>query len=158
SAKLGILEEGIDLIIPGGWFSVEHPMTFEDGKIEVQQHICQKNEEITYDETLLEDKDAIIIGSMTYFAPPDHESLKKIIPTQDRDLKISCRSTDSFYPQKEWETTTLCRLPGTKQRHGEKQVPPSANGSSPRTSERGNCFHQIRSTTRMLPNQHTRRG
>src|SRR5947209_12326200 len=82
SAELGTLEEGIDLIIPRGWFLVEHPMTFENGKIKVQQHICQKNEEITYDETLLEDKDAIIIGSMTYFAPPDHESLKKIIPTE----------------------------------------------------------------------------
>ena len=45
SAELGTLEEGIDLIIPGGWFLVEHPMTFKNGKIEVQQHICQKNEE-----------------------------------------------------------------------------------------------------------------
>src|SRR5436853_2320841 len=61
-------------------------MIFENGKIEVQQHICQKNEEITYDETLLEDKDVIIIGSMTYFAPPDHESLKKIIPTEYHDF------------------------------------------------------------------------
>ena len=61
-------------------------MSFENGKIEVQQHICQKNEEITYDETLLENKDAIIIGSMTYFAPPDHESLKNIIPTEYHDF------------------------------------------------------------------------
>ena len=52
-------------------------MTFEDSKIGVQQHICQKNKEITYDEILLEDKDVIIIGSMTYFALPDHEGLKK---------------------------------------------------------------------------------
>src|SRR5437588_7733164 len=65
SAELGTLEEGIDLIIPGGWFLVEHPMTFENGKSEVQQHICQKNEEITYYERLLENKNAIIIGSMT---------------------------------------------------------------------------------------------
>src|SRR5205085_7618852 len=86
SAELGILEEEIDLIISGGWFLVEHPMTFENGKIEVQQYICQKNEEITYDETLLEEKDAIIIGSMTYFAPLDHESLKRIIPTEYHDF------------------------------------------------------------------------
>src|SRR5437660_10309657 len=86
SAELGTLEEGIDLIIPGGWFLVEHPMTLENGKIEVQQHICKKNEEITYDETLLEDKDTIIIGSMTYFAPPDHESLKKTIPMEYHDF------------------------------------------------------------------------
>src|SRR5437660_11736037 len=61
-------------------------MTFEGGKIEVQQYICKKNKEITYDETLLENKNAIIIGSMTYFAPPDHESLKKIIPTEYHDF------------------------------------------------------------------------
>src|SRR5205085_5063431 len=86
STELGTLEEGIDLIIPGGWFLVEHPMTFENGKIEVQQHISQKNEEITYDETLLEDKDAIIIRFMTYFSLPDHESLKEIIPTEYHDF------------------------------------------------------------------------
>src|SRR5205085_8469790 len=78
-----------------------------------------------------------------------------ITARQDRTLKIPCRSTDSFCPQEEWETTTLRRLLGTKQRHGEKQVPPSANGSSLRTSERGNCFHQIRSTRRILPDPHT---
>src|SRR5947209_19158710 len=36
--------------------------------------------------TLLEDKDAIIIRSMTYFALPDHESLKKIIPMEYHDF------------------------------------------------------------------------
>src|SRR5947209_10795328 len=40
--------------------------------------------------TLLEDKDAIIIGSMTYFAPPDHESLKKIIPMEYHDFLHLC--------------------------------------------------------------------
>src|SRR5437588_6302844 len=74
---------------------------------------------------------------------------------QDRALEISRRSTDSFCSQKEWEITTLCRLPGIEQRHGEKQVPPSANGSSPRANERGNCFHQIRPTRQILPNPHT---
>src|SRR5437588_10703174 len=39
SAELGTLEEGIDLILPVGWFLVEDPMTFENGEIEVQQHI-----------------------------------------------------------------------------------------------------------------------
>src|SRR5205085_11557703 len=43
SAELETREEGIDLIIPGRWFLVEHPMTFENGKIEDQKHICQKN-------------------------------------------------------------------------------------------------------------------
>ena len=29
SAEVGKLEQGIDLIVPGGWFLVEHPMSFE---------------------------------------------------------------------------------------------------------------------------------
>jgi hypothetical protein len=86
SAELGNLEEGIDLIIPGGWFLVEHPMTFENGKIKVQNHICHKNEEVTYDEGLLTNTNAITIGSMTYFAPPDYEDLKKIIPPEYHDF------------------------------------------------------------------------
>src|SRR5437660_9308403 len=74
-------------------------MTFEGGKIEVQQYICQKNEEIIYDETLLEDKDAIIIGSTTYFAPPDHESLKKIIPIEYHNfLHLFSENEQPNYP------------------------------------------------------------
>src|SRR5437588_4086489 len=53
SAELGTLEEGINLIIPGGWFIVEHPITFENGKIKVQKHIGQNNVVITYEDTLL---------------------------------------------------------------------------------------------------------
>src|SRR5205085_12524213 len=112
SAKLGTLEEGIDLIIPGAWFLVEHPMTFENG-IEVKQHICQRNEEITYDETLLEDKDAIIIGSMTYFAPPDHESLKKIIPMDYHDfLHLYDEKLEAELPRKRQFDHAIDIVPG----------------------------------------------
>ena len=86
SAELGQLEDGIDLIIPGGWFLVEHPMSFHNNGIQVQQHLCQPNDEIIYDETLLEDEEAMVIGSMTYFAPPETEGLKKIIPHEYHDF------------------------------------------------------------------------
>ena len=81
-AELGRLEDEIDLIILGGWFMVEHLMSFEENAIRVHQHICQPHEEIIYDETLLEDEEAMVIGSMTYFAPPETEALKKIIPQE----------------------------------------------------------------------------
>ena len=35
SAQLGQLEDGIDLIIPGGWFMIEHPMSLENEGIRV---------------------------------------------------------------------------------------------------------------------------
>ena len=86
SAELGQLENGIDLIIPGGWFMVEHPMSFENDDIRVHQHPCQMEDEISYDETVLEDEEAMVIGSMTYFAPPETKELKKIIPADYHDF------------------------------------------------------------------------
>ena len=71
SAELGQLKNEIDLINPGGWFMIEHPMSFKNGGIQVHEHPCQPNEEIIYNETLLDDDEAMIIGSMTYFAPPE---------------------------------------------------------------------------------------
>ena len=61
-------------------------MCFHDNGIQVQQHLCQPNDEIIYDETLLEDEEAMVIGSMTYFAPPETEGLKKIIPHEYHDF------------------------------------------------------------------------
>ena len=67
---------------------VEHPMSFQENGIRVQQHIYQPHEEITYDKTLrmLEDKEAMVIGSMTYFAPPETETFKKIVPQEYHDF------------------------------------------------------------------------
>ena len=59
---------------------IEHSMSFENNDIRVHQHICQPSEEIIYDKTLLEDEEAMVIGFMTYFAPPEIEALKGIIP------------------------------------------------------------------------------
>src|SRR5437588_7807837 len=90
-------------------------MTFEGGKIEVQQHICQKNEEITYDEILLEEKDAIIIRSMTYFAPPDHDSLKKIIPTEYHDfLHLFSEELAAELPRKRQFDHAIDIVPGNE--------------------------------------------
>ena len=86
SAELGRLENDIDLIIPGGWFMVKHPMSFENNNIRIHQHPCQPNDEISYNETVLEDEEAMVIGSMTYFAPPETKELKKIIPEEYYDF------------------------------------------------------------------------
>ena len=81
-AELGQLEDEIGLILPGGWFLVEHLMSFYKKGMQVQQHQCQPNNKITYDESLLEDKEAMVIGSMSNFALPETEVLKKTIPCE----------------------------------------------------------------------------
>ena len=65
---------------------LEHSISFEENGIHVHQHTCQPNKEIIYDETLWEDEEAIVIGFMTYFAPPETEALKKIIPREYRNF------------------------------------------------------------------------
>ena len=38
SAELGNLENGIDIIILGGWFLIQHPMTFNSEGIQIKEH------------------------------------------------------------------------------------------------------------------------
>src|SRR6266481_2858598 len=40
SCELASLEPGIQIIIPGGWFLVQHPLTFKEGGIQVEKHKC----------------------------------------------------------------------------------------------------------------------
>ena len=61
-------------------------MSFENEGIQFHEHPCQPNEEIIYDETLLDNEEALVIVSMTYFAPPETEGLKKIIPHEYHDF------------------------------------------------------------------------
>ena len=61
-------------------------MSFEENTIRVHQHICPPHEKIIDYETMLEDKKAMVISSMTYFAPPETEALKKIIPQEYHDF------------------------------------------------------------------------
>jgi hypothetical protein len=65
SCEIGPLEKGVDLIIPGGWFLVEHPMSFEGNEIQVKQHLCDPESIISYNETLLDDEEVVWIGSLT---------------------------------------------------------------------------------------------
>ena len=44
ACEIGTLEAGINLIIPGGWFIDDHPLTFDEGKIQVKTHECDKDE------------------------------------------------------------------------------------------------------------------
>jgi hypothetical protein len=40
SCEIGSLKIGVDLMIPGEWFMVEHPISFKGNKIQIKQHIC----------------------------------------------------------------------------------------------------------------------
>jgi hypothetical protein len=49
----------VNLIIAGGWLMVEHPMSFEANEIQVKQHIYDPESIISYDETVLDDKEVV---------------------------------------------------------------------------------------------------
>jgi hypothetical protein len=59
SCEIGPLEIGIDLIISGELFRVDHRMSFEGNEIQVKQHLCDPETIILYDETLLDDEDMV---------------------------------------------------------------------------------------------------
>jgi hypothetical protein len=89
SCEIGPLEKGVDLIIPGGWFLVEHPMSFEGNEIQVKQHLCDPESIISYDETVLDDEETVWIGSLTATQAPNMEQIKEIVLEEYHDyLKL----------------------------------------------------------------------
>jgi hypothetical protein len=59
SCEIVSLKIGVDLIIPGAWFMVEHSMSFEGNEIQVKQHICDPELIILYNETILDDEETV---------------------------------------------------------------------------------------------------
>ena len=76
ACEIGMLEAGINLIIPGGWFIDNHLLTFNKGIIQVKTHDCDKDEafEWDYDLTNLDDPNAVLVGRIGAIAiqPPDN--------------------------------------------------------------------------------------
>ena len=64
ACEIGKLENGINLIIPGGWFLDDHPLSFERGRIQVKEHHCDKDEAFEWDEDLthFDDPNAVLVG------------------------------------------------------------------------------------------------
>jgi hypothetical protein len=79
SCEIGPLEKGVDLIIPGGWFLVEQPMSFEGNEIQVKQHLWDPESIISYDETLVDDEEVVWIGLLTATQAPNTEQIKEIV-------------------------------------------------------------------------------
>src|SRR6266849_1403421 len=69
SCELATLEPGVHLIIPGGWFLVQHPVTFHDQSVQVQTHECHSPPGIIYDDELIHDPEARIIGAICSSLP-----------------------------------------------------------------------------------------
>jgi hypothetical protein len=80
--EMSPLELGADLIIPGGWFMVEHSMSFEGNEIQVKQHICDPESIISYDETLLDEEETVWIESLTATKAPNTYKLKNMVPEE----------------------------------------------------------------------------
>jgi hypothetical protein len=80
SCEIGPLDIGVDLIITGEWFMVEHRMSFEGNEIQVQQHIYDPESIISYNETLLDDEETVWVGSLTTTKAPNKDELQTIVP------------------------------------------------------------------------------
>ena len=63
ACEIGTLEPGINLIIPGGWFLNDHPMSFDRGKIQIQTHSCCEDDAFEWDneEEGLDDPNAVLV-------------------------------------------------------------------------------------------------
>jgi hypothetical protein len=79
SCEIGPREIGVDLIIPGEWLMVEYPMSFEGNEIQVKQHICDPESIISYDETILDDEEAIWVGSLPTTKARNTNELKNLV-------------------------------------------------------------------------------
>lgn len=64
ACEIGKLEDGINMIIPGGWFLNDHPLSFERGKIQVMEHHCDEDNAFEWDDELtdLDDPNAVLVG------------------------------------------------------------------------------------------------
>jgi hypothetical protein len=61
---------------------VEHAMSFEGNEIQVQQHLCNPESIVSYDETLLDDMEMVWVGSLTATKALNSEELKKMVPDE----------------------------------------------------------------------------
>jgi hypothetical protein len=59
SCEIGPLEMGVDLIISGRWFLVQHLISFKGNEIQVKQHIWDPESIVSYDETLLDEEETV---------------------------------------------------------------------------------------------------
>ena len=82
ACEIGELENGINLIIPGGWFLDDHPMTFNRGRIQVQTHTCNQDDAFEWDEEEdnLEDPNAVLVGRIGAIAVEPCEENTESIP------------------------------------------------------------------------------
>jgi hypothetical protein len=79
SCEVGPVEKGIDIIILGGRFMVEHLITFKGNEIEVKQYICNPKSIILYDETLLDEEPMVWTGSLIATKVPNSEEIKELV-------------------------------------------------------------------------------
>jgi hypothetical protein len=61
---------------------VQHPISFDEGDIQVWEHECHSPLGVIYDEDIIHDPEARIIGTISAAEPHTHESLRQHIPTE----------------------------------------------------------------------------
>ena len=58
---------------------VEHSMSFKGNEIQVKQHLCDPELIISYNETLLDEEEAVLVRSLTAMKAPETEGFKVLV-------------------------------------------------------------------------------
>jgi hypothetical protein len=62
-------------------------MSFEGNEIQVKQHLCDPESIILYDETLLDEKEMVWVGSLTATQALNIEQILEIVSDEYHDIK-----------------------------------------------------------------------
>jgi hypothetical protein len=61
---------------------VEHSRSFEGNGIQVKQHHCDPKSIISYNDSLLDEEEAVWVRSLTATKAPETEELKELVPEE----------------------------------------------------------------------------
>ena len=100
ACKIGTLEAGIHLIIPGGWFIDDHPITFDKGEIQVKTHECDKDEAFEWDDDLsnLDDPNAVLVGRIGAIAIQPTDNTENIPRDYEKYFHLFSEKTAAKLP------------------------------------------------------------
>ena len=100
ACEIGTLETGMNLIIPGGWFIDDRHLTFDQGKIQVKTHECDKDEAFEWDDDLsnLDDPNAVLVGRIGAIAIQPTDNTENIPRDYEKYFHLFSEKTAAKLP------------------------------------------------------------
>ena len=100
ACEIGMLDAGINLIIPGGWFIHDHPLTFDKEKIQIKTHNCNKDEAFEWDDDLsnLDDPNAVLVERIVAIAIQPQDNTENIPREYEKYFHLFSEKTVAKLP------------------------------------------------------------